>query len=834
MQSYETLVAHYAEHYRSDAKALAQVLLQSGTSKSGIDVLAHMASRGRLHSDGIIQTFIELQPVDIDKFDHEALAWFALVVGVRAEDPKPRAARVIIEALMEHFSVQDLPEQVVRVFLQLSLESSRKIVLDILPQSQIRDDEKNALDVDAHNPFLFPDLHLNQGTWLQKLGHFTDPENETELKLIPGTAHPFYRLTSINLPHIHNGPKITVVTSAYNPDAALINTTRSLIEQTWQNWEMLIVDDASTSDDAESYLRAAAILDPRVRIIRMPVNGGTYLARNTAMAQARGEFITFLDSDDWAHPRRLELGIRPLLALPYLAATYSHGSRVSADLRITRVLRSNRGPSANSLMFRISDVMNTIGFFDTTRKAADNEYLKRLESTFGADTVYRVPLVGTLSLDGDTLSASDFHAGWRHPARTLYRTSYATLHNRTMRTKASPYVEHGRRSPHFGIQLWQKPGDINYQHGKELDVVIAGDWYSSGGPQTSMIGEIRSLLGEGLAIGVTDFRPIRAGMARKQVLDERLTELLLSGQVQYVFPEEERDVTTFILRYPPLMQFPSLSYSRLNIEHFLIVANQAPSEPDGSDQRYIPCDVDRNIEKIFGLRPLWVPQGPAIRTILQEHSDKIELADWDMPTVADPIAADASYPSCTPIVVGRHSRDDVIKFPADPNDFFKAYAFPDSFRILMLGAENYANRAMTRTGRQELPKNWEVMPVRGMEVSHFLNQIDVFVYFDNENANEAFCRVILEAAAAGKLVVTSRKHEKTFGDAVVYATPATAVSVVEKYLQDRDSFERQIARSLQRVRERWSGRAFIEAVRGKYPSEVASRSSSSPPKISER
>src|SRR5699024_7596645 len=103
MQSYETLVAHYAEHYRSDAKALAQVLLQSGTSKSGIDVLAHMASRGRLHSDGIIQTFIELQPVDIDKFDHEALAWFALVVGVRAEDPKPRAARVIIEALMEHF-----------------------------------------------------------------------------------------------------------------------------------------------------------------------------------------------------------------------------------------------------------------------------------------------------------------------------------------------------------------------------------------------------------------------------------------------------------------------------------------------------------------------------------------------------------------------------------------------------------------------------------------------------------------------------------------------------------------------------------------------------------
>src|SRR5699024_8905370 len=101
-------------------------------------------------------------------------------------------------------------------------------------------------------------------------------------------------------------------------------------------WEMLIVDDASVEPGAREILRAAETLDPRIRVIRKAVNGGTYRARNTSLLQARGAFMTFLDSDDWAHPQRLEEGVRPMLADPGLPATRSFGARVTESLELTR------------------------------------------------------------------------------------------------------------------------------------------------------------------------------------------------------------------------------------------------------------------------------------------------------------------------------------------------------------------------------------------------------------------------------------------------------------------------------------------------------------------
>lgn len=812
MLNYSTLVKDYADHYHENAGVLARALLQTGTAKSAIDVLAYMASNGTLSANEIAEVFRNSDRVACEQYDVNALAWFALVIGVRADEPDAPLARKILQSLVNEVGIRGIPEQAARVFLQLSLSDAPQTVREYLPQSRVRQYDKEALQIDAENPYLFPDSNLSESNWLSQLTRFARTERDLSIQLLEGDEAPFYRLTSGPRQEIHTGPKITVVTSAYNPDAALLTTTRSLIEQTWQNWEMLIVDDASPSPDAEFYLRAAEGLDPRVRVIRKAVNGGTYLARNTAMIQARGEFITFLDSDDWAHPSRLEAGVKPLLSKPYLAASYSLGSRVNANLRITRTFRLNRGPSANSLMFRIRDVVNEIGFFDTTRKAADNEYLNRIISAYGEESIKRVELVGTLSLDGETLSASDFHAGWRHPARTLYRTSYTHLHAKKLGSGASLYLENQHKSPHFGIGLWQKMGDLNYTRRNNLDVVVAGDWYSMGGPQASMLAEIRACLKAGLTVGVTDLRPIRAGMLRNQQLNQELAELLFAGKIEYVFFEEVRHVDTFILRYPPLLQFPSIKTTNLQVNRLIIVANQAPSEPDGADQRYIPADVDRNAKALFGVRPRWVAQGPIIKDILEEFTDTIDLMDSYVPTIVEDVALEPRFPTSDRVVIGRHSRDDVIKFPSTPEDLFAAYGFPDTYDVVMLGATISVGRALRALSREEAPANWEVLPVREIEVDDFLQQIDVFVYFDNENANESFCRVILEAAAAGKLVVASRKHERTFGDAAIYTTPADAVEVVGEYLREREKFEKQVALTLQRVRERWSPEAFLEAM----------------------
>jgi len=93
---------------------------------------------------------------------------------------------------------------------------------------------------------------------------------------------------------------VSIITPAYNAESYLTETVRSVQSQTFDDFEMLIVDDDSTDDTAEIAKRFAAE-DPRIRLIRQ-ANAGPSAARNTAIEQARGEYLALLDSDDlWMH-----------------------------------------------------------------------------------------------------------------------------------------------------------------------------------------------------------------------------------------------------------------------------------------------------------------------------------------------------------------------------------------------------------------------------------------------------------------------------------------------------------------------------------------------------
>jgi glycosyltransferase involved in cell wall biosynthesis len=91
-------------------------------------------------------------------------------------------------------------------------------------------------------------------------------------------------------------PAVSVITPAYNVAAFIRDTLDSVFAQTFQDWELVIVDDGSTDDTAAIAAEYAA-RDGRVRLIRQE-NRGLAGARNTALAAAQGEFLTLLDSDD--------------------------------------------------------------------------------------------------------------------------------------------------------------------------------------------------------------------------------------------------------------------------------------------------------------------------------------------------------------------------------------------------------------------------------------------------------------------------------------------------------------------------------------------------------
>ncbi|AHD11438.1 glycosyltransferase family 2 protein [Phaeobacter gallaeciensis] len=101
-------------------------------------------------------------------------------------------------------------------------------------------------------------------------------------------------------------PQVSVIMASRNAAAHLPLAIRAVLAQTLTDLELIIVDDAS-EDDSWAVIRAAAAADPRLRAQRRPHSGGPAIARNDALALARGDWIAICDSDDSQHPRRLEL-----------------------------------------------------------------------------------------------------------------------------------------------------------------------------------------------------------------------------------------------------------------------------------------------------------------------------------------------------------------------------------------------------------------------------------------------------------------------------------------------------------------------------------------------
>lgn len=102
-----------------------------------------------------------------------------------------------------------------------------------------------------------------------------------------------------------SSPLVTTVTALYNSEAFVAETVRSVIAQTVSEWEMVIVDDAST-DGSKNVVKELLKTDKRLRLICLENNAGSAVARNTAIEAARGRYIAFLDSDDQWHPSKLE------------------------------------------------------------------------------------------------------------------------------------------------------------------------------------------------------------------------------------------------------------------------------------------------------------------------------------------------------------------------------------------------------------------------------------------------------------------------------------------------------------------------------------------------
>ena len=118
---------------------------------------------------------------------------------------------------------------------------------------------------------------------------------------------------------VPNPPLVSVIICVYNAGEYFRPSLMSILNQTYSNLEILIVDDGSTDGCIETVEDLLA--DSRVRLFRQ-ANGTKPVALNRALDQAHGEFYAVHDADDFSHPRRIERQVQALLDQPHLAAAF--------------------------------------------------------------------------------------------------------------------------------------------------------------------------------------------------------------------------------------------------------------------------------------------------------------------------------------------------------------------------------------------------------------------------------------------------------------------------------------------------------------------------------
>jgi glycosyltransferase involved in cell wall biosynthesis len=131
--------------------------------------------------------------------------------------------------------------------------------------------------------------------------------------------------------------KVSVVLPTYNRAHIIPEALQSILAQTWEDYEILLVDDAST-DNTPDVVRGFS--GPRLRYVRQEQNCGVAASRNTGIGLAQGELISFLDSDDLWKPDKLEREVVFLDRYPEVQAVFSDLEKIDAGHLIPSFVRT--------------------------------------------------------------------------------------------------------------------------------------------------------------------------------------------------------------------------------------------------------------------------------------------------------------------------------------------------------------------------------------------------------------------------------------------------------------------------------------------------------------
>jgi glycosyltransferase involved in cell wall biosynthesis len=396
-------------------------------------------------------------------------------------------------------------------------------------------------------------------------------------------------LTLHNIEVAHPRPvdataKLSILMPAYNCADTLPIALQSILDQTWHNLEVVVVDDQS-QDDTWRIIQSFAAKDSRVIPVRHECNGGAYAARNTALANATGEFVTVHDADDWSHPEKFAAQMLHTMSQPVAVST-TIGVRVSHDLRFD--VKANMAgmlmENTSSLLLR-RQILVDLGGWDSTRMGADSELYERVKARHNLVTNKLFPAVPlTLILFSGSSLTQTKAAGLatvNYGARRQYKEAYRFWHS-TELSKAEPDLKMTaeRRFPAPRVMLGFK-GLI-----EDIDVIFVGNFADRDRSFDQHIVGWEILAKSGQRLGILHWPTFRRAEAN---IVSPIRAAIARGLVENIVPGEVVACETVFVLDAQLLDNPPAPLPEIRAKRVFVVGKELSDQQQLLSQRDFGC-----------------------------------------------------------------------------------------------------------------------------------------------------------------------------------------------------------------------------------------------------
>lgn len=789
---YRDLLRHYAKQAQTLGMAPARIAL---ISRSVLlrDVIAFLATHNTYTSKQLRVALADDDPALEGVLDPKWLAAFGEVVALQQLEPGDTQLGLKCLQLARRRSSQFRQTRVHKELeAALLFEAGRYDEVQALVGANkvLQQQFYNYLGSDARNPFVTGSFDEFE-QWLHGLNRPFTAHGLSPVSLTSGDNRPFDRLVAqpSNEP-IFADPKVSVIMTSYKPEPnAFLLAAHSILRQSWQNLELIIVDDATPGDFPE-ILANIQKSDERVTVIQQPVNAGTYQARNAGLAAATGDYITGQDSDDWSHPDRIHHQVQYLADNPQLNCVMVQAIRV--DENLVRTKRGQNPLRRCEVSFMVpARVARSVGGYLPARKAADTEFRWRVEQAVGPTGLLREPLYLT-RLAPDSLSRGDFGPGWVHPVRRAFRSAFALWHQHTP-SKQLVLQEPTGSCAHSPVPIPNK-FRITAEQPQHYDVVFASDWRGYSASQRAMLDEIHVMLQAGKTVGVLHMESLRTHIRGLWHLNDQVQQLINDGTIGQVIPDDKSVIDVLVFHDPTILQFLPTVGIDLAVNKVLIFPELPHSRRDGEEAFYHPTMCDTHTRAVFDAPVTWAAIDPAIRTALTAYQDDIVLSKKPLAPTFDAhrwknhrTKLDGAMP-----VVGRHSDRIAALWPAEPTEADQLWPVNGAVDIRILGDDQ---SKLVKYHQKGHAPGWVVFDDGGIQPEAFMRSLDFFVYFPDRQWPQQYCRQALEAQSAGCLVILPEHFRTMHGEGPLYAQTQDVASLIQHLAKHQQQFHEHLSRA---------------------------------------